>query len=104
VQEAVEEHQGVGSGRVELPGHVSSRAEVRAELYRHRHGDRVLHGLQYLHVAPFDVAAGDVRPAGKVVDVELDGCRSGFLNGVGVGGPSARRDAVEAGDDRYMNG
>jgi hypothetical protein len=45
---------------------------VRAQLGRHRHGHRILDPAQDVDVPLLDLAAGDVRVARYVVDVQLD--------------------------------
>ena len=104
LQEPVEEHEPVGAGLVEPQRHLAGRAEVRAELDRDRHGHRVLDPRQDVDVALLDVAAGDVRVAGEVVDVQLDRGGAGILHRARVVGPAAGRDAVEAGDHRDVDG
>jgi hypothetical protein len=49
-------------------------------------------------VALFDVAAGNVRIAGQIVDVQFDGGRTGILHRSGVSGPTARRAPIDAAD------
>ena len=74
------------------------------ELDRHRHGHRVLDARQDVEVALLDVAAGGMRVAREVVDVQLDRGGAGVLHRPGVVGPAARRDAVEAADHRDVDG
>ena len=74
------------------------------ELHRHRHGHRVLDPRQDVDVALLDIPAGDVRVAGKVVDVQLDRGGAGILHRPGVAGPPAGGDAVEAADHRNVDG
>ena len=50
-----------------------------------------------------DVAAGDARVAGEVVDVQLDRGGAGVLHRAGVVGPAAGCDAVQAGDHRNVD-
>ena len=104
LQEPVEQHQPVRAGLVEPQRHLAGRAEVRAQLDRDRHGHRVLDPRQDVEVALLDVAAGDVRVAGEVVDVQLDRGGAGVLHRPRVVGPAAGRDAVEAGDHRDVDG
>ena len=104
LQEAVEQHQPVRAGLVQPQRHLAGRAEVRAQLDRHRHADRVLDPRQDVDVALLDVAARDVRVAGQVVDVQLDRGGAGVLHRPRVVGPAAGRDAVEAGDHRDVDG
>ena len=60
------------------------------ELDRDRHGDRGLDALQDVDVALLDVAAGDARVAGQVVDVQLDRGGAGVLHRARVVGPAVR--------------
>ena len=53
--EAVEQHQAVGAGLVEALGHVGEVGEERAELHRHRDGDRGLHRLEDVEVGLLDL-------------------------------------------------
>ena len=50
-----------------------------------------------------DVAAGDPRVAGQVVDVQLDRGGAGILHRPGVVDPAGGRDAVEAADHRNVD-
>ena len=51
-----------------------------------------------------DVAAGDARVAGQVVDVQLDRGGAGILHRPGVVDPAVGRDTVEAADHRDVDG
>ena len=104
LQEPVEQHERVRARLVEPQRHLAGRAEVRAQLDRHRHADRVLDPRQDVDVPLLDVAARDARVAGEVVDVQLDRGGAGVLHRPGVVGPAAGRDAVEAADHRDVDG
>ena len=103
LQEPVEQHQAVRARLVKPQGHLADRAEVRAQLDRHRHGHRVLDPAQDVDVPLLDLAAGDVRVARYVVDVQLDRRGARVLHRARVAGPAARRHAVDAADDRYVD-
>src|SRR4029077_1664251 len=70
---------------------------------RHRHGHRILDPAQDVDVPLLDLAAGDVRVAWYVVDVQLDRGGARVLHLPRVAGPAARRHAVDAADDRYVD-
>ena len=59
LQEPVEEHQRVRARLVQPQRHLAGRAEVRAQLDRHRHADRLFDPRQDVDVPLLDVAARD---------------------------------------------
>ena len=54
-------------------------------------------------MALLDVAAGRVRIARQIVDVQLDRGRTGVLDRAGVVDPTRRGDPVQARDDRDVD-
>ena len=102
--EAVEQHQGIRA-RVGQPlGHIAHRAEVRAELDRHRNGDRAFDMKERVDVAPLDLLGADLRIGRDVVDVQLERVCAGLLDAPGVIDPGPVRHAIQAGDDGNMGG
>jgi len=72
----------------------------------HRDGDRDV-SLDVAHqvdVHLLDLAASQLGIGGNVVDVQLERVRAGLLDLPGVRDPAARRDTVEAADDRDVHG
>jgi sulfhydrogenase subunit alpha len=103
LQEPVEQHQAVRARLVKPQCHLADRAEVRAQLDRHRHGHRVLDPAQDVDMPLLDLAAGDARVAWYVVDVQLDRRGARVLHRPRVTGPAAGRYPVDAADDRYVD-
>ena len=93
--EAREQDEAVGAGRVELFGEMRERGEERRQLDGDRDAQAALHLAHDLDRLPFDVGGARRHVAGGVIDVQLEAVRAGLLEQSGVGGPSARRDAVE---------
>ena len=98
LQEAIEQHDRIGTGVVEPQRHLAERAEVGAELNRDGHGNRGFDSLEDIEVTLLDVASRGLHTAREVVDVQLDRGGAGVLHGTGIVGPTLRGDAVEARD------
>ena len=102
--EAIEEDQRIGTGTVEMLRQIGDRAKRVPELHRDGDRDVSLHISHEVHVHLLDLASRQLGIGGNVVDVQLERVRAGLLDLPGVGDPAARRDAVEAADDRDAHG
>src|SRR5690349_1852649 len=98
--EAIEQHQPIGAGLIELHHHVGNGAEIGAEFYRYRNSNATLHFRHQVALHGFDLYAVEGRIYGKVIDVQLERIGPGFLDEPGIADPAAGGHAVEASDHR----
>src|ERR1019366_907427 len=102
--ETIKDHDAVGAGFGQTLDEVGARREVRPQLYRNRDMYTLADGAYQVTIAVFQRRRRERWIAGNVEDVQLQRVGARLLHELGVADPSARRAAIEAGDDRNAYG
>lgn len=96
---AVEQHEAVRAGGVELARHGGEVGEERAQLDRDGNRDFLFHRLENVQISLLHVSPGQIHVGGDAINIQLQRIGAGLLDLFRIGRPAAGGRAVQAGDD-----